>query len=463
MAAMGKHTALVDLESDREAVTAQVGLRRWQKAALAAGSLVLSAGLLTGASKFGFNPAFIISKDAADKVCRGVSCPVGMRLVQSFDGPATWNDDVLECCTAVSPKTISLGFAATAEAEAGLGIYLKPDGTTVTLGNNDDGALAPHPPGVKAVEVSAGGGFTLSVTTDGKVFSVGNNSYGQLGRGLFSKKETSPKEVIGLPSKVVSVASGWTHSLFLLDDGRVFGAGDASQGFGQLGLVYVNQSTPVLVFDKCSSIFASTFGSYCLKGDGTVEMVGSMVDYPPEFPRGTPVVEYRVPTKLDVCDVSTIGATVADDDVLFVHVDGSVSAMGPNPGGPLGLGDDKPRTRPVALPDCVQNIVAATVGYDGTAEDNYPSYSLLVDKDGAVYGAGANFAKQLGSLAAKGTFKHTLIPELKGKNIVSVSAGYQSAAFLAKDGSLLVAGGNAAGELPVSGQHVLPTLAGPLP
>lgn len=443
----------------------RLGLRRWQKAALAAGGLLMSAGLLTGASKLGFKAGGLLglSQDLGDcKACSSVVCPVGKRHIQFFDEAGTWSLDPSECCTPVSRKTVAL--AADSDLVSRTGVYLKPDGTVIALGSNAAGNLNPLPAGKKVVEVAAGAFFTLYLTDDGKVFSIGQNDRGELGHGVFTANETVAKEVIGLPRKVVSIAAGWHFSLFLLDDGRVFGTGAAGLGWGQLGLLHKNVATPVQVFEQCSAIFASDEASFCLKGDGTVEMTGALLLWPKEpqefAENGTALVTYHVPTKLDVCEVSTIATSNSADSVFFIRYDGSVYGMGTNVGGPLGLGDNKPRTRPVALPDSVKNIVAGSAGtdpIDGDATDGYRDFSILVDKDGKVYGAGSNARKQLGSLAANGNFKHSLIPELKGIFVVGAAGGASDAAFIKKDGTLLVAGANSNGELSVTGTDVAPT------
>ena len=126
-------------------------------------------------------------------------------------------------------------------------------------------------------------------------------------------------------------------------------------------------------------------------------MTGSLNFYPnpvvyPQFPNGLDVVKYFVPTVLTMKPVSSIAAAVQGDQVFFIHTvgplspsalpsalwtlakvyfsfgtrvsqlhtcgteDGSVSGMGYNSAGELGLGDFRPRTFPPFA--CAKGAVA---------------------------------------------------------------------------------------------------------
>jgi hypothetical protein len=70
--------------------------------------------------------------------------------------------------------------------------------------------------------VAAGGFHSLLLTADGKVWSWGNNTAGQLGRPV--AEALPPAEVAGLP-KVTRIAAGTYHSLALAEDGSVWAWG----------------------------------------------------------------------------------------------------------------------------------------------------------------------------------------------------------------------------------------------
>lgn len=383
-------------------------------------------------------------------------CPVGYAPKLNFlDG---------EACVPVPRKTMSL--ASEWWYQNGTAVYIKPDGTVITAGSNVDSEMTPLPQGTKVVEVSAGGGFLLYLTQDKQVLAVGHNGIGPMlnqGQGSLgvgdntSLNIVTPKAVLGLPadSSVHAIAAGFQHSLFLLEDGRVFGVGNTD--FNQLGPTTGGATSPVLVFPKCTAIAASGSASFCLRQDGTVLMTGALNYYDAVFENGAPVLQYMVPTEVTrgLDKVHAIATTSNADSVLFIHVDGSVSGMGINSGGELGVGDQHARTVPTPIPCSVlKHVVAATIGTTWVLNDywTYNGFALLMDEDGQIYGTGFNANNQMGSLL--NSTSPTAIPELRGKRIVSFSAGSSDAAFLEEDGSLLVAGANTDGGLLISGQNV---------
>jgi regulator of chromosome condensation len=96
----------------------------------------------------------------------------------------------------------------------------------------------------RAVVVGAGNSHSFAVDNHGDVWGWGLNAHGQTGTG-FSCTETDslqmqPKKVVGLSKeelggkRVITIAAGEFHSVFLVEDGRVFACG-RSVG-GELGL-----------------------------------------------------------------------------------------------------------------------------------------------------------------------------------------------------------------------------------
>ncbi|UMM14271.1 hypothetical protein L5515_002144 [Caenorhabditis briggsae] len=89
--------------------------------------------------------------------------------------------------------------------------------------------------GTAVKAVACGEQHTIFLTKDGKMWSVGSNVDGQLGRGKRSEGSFSIYPV-SLTSGVgiVQIAAGRAHSLAVADDGRVFAWG--SNEHGQLGM-----------------------------------------------------------------------------------------------------------------------------------------------------------------------------------------------------------------------------------
>lgn len=92
----------------------------------------------------------------------------------------------------------------------------------------------------KIVIIGAGSYHSLAVNQDGHVFGWGLNSMGQLGLGDQRDIAWAPTEIKALSvdtlrgARVVQIEGGEHHTLFLLDDGRVFGCGRIDNH--QLGL-----------------------------------------------------------------------------------------------------------------------------------------------------------------------------------------------------------------------------------
>jgi alpha-tubulin suppressor-like RCC1 family protein len=85
---------------------------------------------------------------------------------------------------------------------------------------------------------------TLILTTDGKVYATGDNYYGQLGIGSSGSPQSTPQLMI-LPSGIQarSTRAGAGTAVVLGSDGRVYGVGN--NNYGQLGTGNTtNLSTP---------------------------------------------------------------------------------------------------------------------------------------------------------------------------------------------------------------------------
>jgi len=166
----------------------------------------------------------------------------------------------------LTPALVPITDVKSCEAQSGGGqtFFLKNDGTAWGTGLNDKGQLgdgtkvSPSTPvqvmsGVKSV--SAAGGHTLFMKEDGTLWAAGMNKYGELANGDNSQQDQpTPVQILtDSYSSVVSYSAGGTGhseiSLFLKDDGTVWGAG--RNELGQLGQAPPGDMnpTPVLVFD----------------------------------------------------------------------------------------------------------------------------------------------------------------------------------------------------------------------
>ncbi|XP_061104607.1 RCC1-like G exchanging factor-like protein [Conger conger] len=96
-----------------------------------------------------------------------------------------------------------------------------------------------RPQVTRVLQVSCGRAHSLVLTDSEGVFSLGNNAYGQCGRKIVEEEVYSGSHVIhkmeGFDSRVVQVACGQDHSLFLTETGKVYACGWGADGQTGLG------------------------------------------------------------------------------------------------------------------------------------------------------------------------------------------------------------------------------------
>jgi hypothetical protein len=94
--------------------------------------------------------------------------------------------------------------------------------------------FAPTVTKFRVVKVSCGNAHVLAVTESQQCISWGENTCGQLGIGCKSKPTYKPQLLDSIPSQIKEASAGWAHSVAVGTDGRVYSWGLNSHG--QLGL-----------------------------------------------------------------------------------------------------------------------------------------------------------------------------------------------------------------------------------
>ena len=86
----------------------------------------------------------------------------------------------------------------------------------------------------KVLKISAGYYHSLFQNNHKKIFSCGYNEYGQCGLGHFNCPQITPSLIPIAISNIIQFGCGGSHSLFLDSEGNVFSVGNNE--FGELGL-----------------------------------------------------------------------------------------------------------------------------------------------------------------------------------------------------------------------------------
>ncbi|XP_076867246.1 RCC1-like G exchanging factor-like protein [Brachyhypopomus gauderio] len=135
-----------------------------------------------------------------------------------------------------------------------------------------------YPQETRVLQVSCGRAHSLVLTDSEGVFSMGNNAYGQCGRKIIEDEDYSGSHVVhkieGFDSRVIQVACGQDHSLFLTEKGTVYACGWGADG--QTGLGHHNRvAFPVPVGGDLAGVKVqqvTTYGdcSLAVSSDGQI-------------------------------------------------------------------------------------------------------------------------------------------------------------------------------------------------
>lgn len=287
------------------------------------------------------------------------------------------------------PEFITNNVAAVA-AKTFFSLFLKGDGSVWAMGVNADGQFGDGTDISKTngpelimsgnvTAIAAGSGFILLLKNDGSLWAAGDDSFGELGDGNTNASWTTNRFEEVVSNNVTAISCGETHSLFLKNNGSLWGMGGNSSG--QLGLVGINQTNQptLIVASNVVAISAGFLHSLFVKNDGSLWGMGdnSLGALGP-----APGGQTNPPAMIISNNVSAIAG--GNDTTFFIKSDSSLWGMGFNYYGQLGLGT----AMEINLPELVSSN-ASNVGAGS-------EHSLLAKKDGSLWASGSDEFGQLG-------------------------------------------------------------------
>ncbi len=295
----------------------------------------------------------------------------------------------------------------------------------------------------KAVAVNSYDGHVLALMDDGTVWAWGSNSKGQLGDGNDGENisggslfhNPTPVQVIGL-SDIVQIATGTLHSVALSGDGRVWTWGGNSSG--QLGIdSQVHKNIPVLVagIDHVVDIAAGLFSTLMVRQNGTVWVSGSSSSgtntYSTLGIEG--VFQSMLPVQLPTLS-NAIHIAHGGVHQFALKANDSVWAWGTNIYGRLGDGTTTNTTAAVEI-STLTNIKSLST---------HAATSMALSHDGEVWVWGDNNYQKLCTGIAGSHYSPVQLPI---SNVIEIAAGHSGYLLLTQAGELLACGSNSAGIL----------------
>ncbi len=261
---------------------------------------------------------------------------------------------------------------------------------------------------------------TAILTTDGRLFTVGRNTCGQLGRN--GKSDDSNLAEVKLSFKVADVSMGHDHMLIVDTDGNLWGIG--SNTYGALGTTNLGGDVTEFVKIDTNVAFASAGrrSTAYVKTDGTMWGVGDN-----RWKKMTQSFgdQFHTPTQIHK-DIEFLDS--GEHQILAVDHTGKLWYAGWRTlhGFSQG-GGNNPTFVPVM---------------DGVKKaDIYFGNVVILSDDGKAYVYGLNTENGIGDSAiTDGTPRQVM------EGVLDVAAGYGFTAYLMEDGTVRIQGNNSYGQ-----------------
>ncbi len=286
-------------------------------------------------------------------------------------------------------------------------------------------------------QIAAGWYHTLVSTSSGNLYTWGENKYGQLGLGNNNDQNQNTPQLVQLPNgeQVIQMAAGFGHTLALTSSGRLYAWGENDD---QLGLRYnTRQNTPQLVpiNEQVTQIAAEAYHTLVLTSTGKLYAWGSNqygqlgLGNNNDQNQNTPQL-VQLPINEQVTQIAT-----GECHTLVLTSLGNLYVCGYNSDGQLGLGNNNNQNTPQLVPinEQVTQIAAGE------------RHTLVLTSTGKLYAWGWNYYGKLGLGNYNDQNTPQLVPI--NEQVTQIAAGFGYTLALTSSGRLYAWGDNKYGQL----------------
>ena len=297
---------------------------------------------------------------------------------------------------------------------------------------------AEAPAGVNFVHVSAGYGFSVALASDGSLYSWGDNSRGQLGRTVTSNNPANRPHKVEAPAGItfIQASAGGSYVVALSSDGNIYTWGDNSAG--QLGRA-VTSNTPADKPGKADTPADVTFTSVSAGRGHTVavDTQGDVYTWGDnthgELGRSTTSTPADKPGKVETpAGITFTQASAGESHSVAVSDDGSLYTWGNTANGRLGRDTS---STPADKPGKVETPAGITF----TQASAGGTHSIALGSDGSLYTWGGS--------AKTSSDRPNKVDTPAGITFTQASAGASYCLALGSDGNLYSWGDNDSGQL----------------
>ncbi|XP_018579468.1 regulator of chromosome condensation [Anoplophora glabripennis] len=300
------------------------------------------------------------------------------------------------------------------------------------------------------VDICAGGMHTVCLTAEGKVITFGCNDEGALGR-VTEGKEDAEFEAgeVELPSKVVQVSAGDSHSAALLDDGRVFAWGTFRDSHGNMGMTLRgNEKLPFEIIQnvhvvKIASgadhiVFLTNHGEVYTCGCAEQGQLGRTTERSSSRNARSGVGKGQIAKLLQPAQISLKPSLRLHFDNIWAVTYGTfckvanrddVYVFGLNNYNQLGLKS--------LVPQFMPKLSKEFSKYKWNIISGGQHHTIGLDVDGKVYAIGRKEYGRLGlGAGCEDAAELQLVSTLEGKKIVNVACGSATSFAVSTEGEL---------------------------